>query len=83
MIYEFLEFTSKKFWSNKKNVLYKKSGEERYPEFKLYKMISRLCHDHTPQEQLKRKMFSQFKVARKSLNKKAKIVNIDQMSYMG
>ena len=68
---------------NKKNVLYKKNGEERYPDFKLYKMISRLCHNHTPQQQLKREMFSKFKVTRKSLNKKAKIINIDQISYMG
>ena len=68
---------------NKKNILYKKSGEERYPEFKLYKMIARLCHNHTPQEQLNRTMFSKFKVTRKSLNKKTKVINIDNMSYMG
>ena len=27
-----------------KNILYKKNGEERYPEFKLYKMIARNVH---------------------------------------
>lgn len=30
------------------NVLYKRNHEERYPCFKLYKMISRTVHKHTP-----------------------------------
>uniref|UniRef100_A0A6C0HB55 Protein kinase domain-containing protein n=1 Tax=viral metagenome TaxID=1070528 RepID=A0A6C0HB55_9ZZZZ len=45
---------------NGKNVLYKKNGEERYPNFKLYKMIARTVHHHTPQEQLKFPLFSQY-----------------------
>jgi hypothetical protein len=45
---------------NKKNVLYKKNGEERYPEFKLYKMIARTVHKHTPQGQLEFPFFYQF-----------------------
>lgn len=48
---------------NDKNVLYKKDGEERYPNFKLYKMIARNVHRHTPQEQLKFPYFKQFMVA--------------------
>lgn len=43
-----------------KNVLYKKSGEERYPGFKLYKMIARTVHAHTPQAQLAYPFFNQF-----------------------
>ena len=43
---------------NKKNILYKKNGEERYPNFKLYKMIARTVHKHTPEEQLKNPYFS-------------------------
>ena len=32
-----------------RNILYKKCGEERYPDFKLYKMISRTVHKpYTP-----------------------------------
>ena len=31
------------------HVLYKKNGEERYPDFKLYKMIARTVHNHTPE----------------------------------
>ena len=45
---------------NKRNILYKKNGEERYPNFKLYKMIARTVHKHTPEEQLKRPYFSQY-----------------------
>jgi hypothetical protein len=43
-----------------KNVLYKKNGDERYPEFKLYKMISRTVHNHTPESQLHFPYFKQF-----------------------
>ncbi len=60
-----------------KNVLYKNNGEERYPEFKLYKMISRTVHNHTPQRQLERVMFDKYRVSKKKLNKKTKIINID------
>jgi hypothetical protein len=45
---------------NGKNVMYRRDGEERYPGFKLYKMIARNVHGHTPQEQLKFPIFSQF-----------------------
>ena len=43
-----------------KNVLYKRNGDERYPNFKLYKMIARTVHQHTPEEQLTFPFFSQF-----------------------
>ena len=43
-----------------KNVLYKKNGDERYPNFKLYKMVARTVHNHTPQEQLNHSFFNQF-----------------------
>ena len=39
------------------NMLYKNNGVERYPEFKLYKMIARCVHNHTPQAQLERAEF--------------------------
>jgi hypothetical protein len=47
---------------NNKNVLYKKNGEERYPNFKLYKMIARTVHNHTPENQLSYPFFSQFAI---------------------
>lgn len=45
------------------NMLYKNNGVERYPEFKLYKMIARCVHKHTPQSQLERVEFAQYEVA--------------------
>lgn len=45
---------------NNKNILYKKSGEERYPNFKLYKMIARNVHNHTPEKQLEYSFFNQY-----------------------
>jgi len=68
---------------NFKNILYKKSGEERYPEFKLYKMISRNVHNHTPQKQLERSMFSKFSHGKLGGNKKVKIIDIDSIQYQG
>jgi len=45
---------------NGKNILYKKNGQERYPNFKLYKMIARTVHHHTPEAQLEFYAFKQF-----------------------
>jgi len=45
---------------NGKNVLYKKNGEERYPNFKLYKMIARTVNNHNPISQLEDPYFKQF-----------------------
>lgn len=45
---------------NGKNILYKKNGDERYPNFKLYKMIARNVHCKTPEEQLTVGIFKQF-----------------------
>lgn len=42
------------------NLLYKTNGVERYPEFKLYKMISRCVHNHTPHSQLERPEFDKY-----------------------
>ena len=44
----------------KRNVLYKKNGEERYPDFKLYKMIARTVHAHTPEAQLVKPIFNKY-----------------------
>jgi hypothetical protein len=46
---------------NNKNILYKRNGEERYPQFKLYKMIARNVHNHKPTEQLNKPYFSHYK----------------------
>ena len=59
------------------NVLYKINGQERYPDFKLYKMIARCVHNHTPQAQLDRPEFASFVIDKKKLPKDAFIINID------
>tara|TARA_B100000524_G_scaffold347867_1_gene250767 strand:+ start:272 stop:2011 length:1740 start_codon:yes stop_codon:yes gene_type:complete len=53
---------------NKKNILYKKNGDERYPNFKLYKMIARTVHNHIPEDQLKRKYFKIYESNIKKIN---------------
>jgi hypothetical protein len=66
-----------------KNVLYKRNGDERYPEFKLYKMIARGVHNHTPAAQLARPEFAAFLLPKGKVPKeKASIVqlcNIDTL----
>jgi hypothetical protein len=65
------------------NVLYKNNGVERYPDFKLYKMIARYVHNHTPQAQLERKEFSKYMVSNKNSIKNETIINIDDLpSYI-
>jgi hypothetical protein len=71
---------------NRKNILYKRDGEERYPNFKLYKMIARNVHNHTPVAQLDYPFFGQFALSTKDVKKVGKssaIVDIDGIpSYM-
>jgi hypothetical protein len=43
-----------------KSVLYKPSGQERYPDFKLYKMIARTVNNLVPSEQLKQGIFNKY-----------------------
>ncbi|NDC88912.1 MAG: hypothetical protein EB075_08930 [Bacteroidetes bacterium] len=62
-----------------KSVLYKKNDVERYPRFKLYKMISRIVHRHTPEVAIKDAVFKKYVVTRSTLNKKARIVNVDAL----
>lgn len=65
-----------------RNILYKKNGDERYPDFKLYKMISRTVHNHTPQKQVENPVFNKFIISRKKVGKKVKIVDIDKMPIL-
>lgn len=66
-----------------RNVLYKNNGDERYPEFKLYKMISRSVHNHVPHDQLDHYLFKNYITSRKKINRKIKIINIDNLpSYI-
>jgi hypothetical protein len=59
------------------NLLYKSNGTDRYPDFKLYKMIARHVHNHTPQKQLSRKIFKQFEF--QIINSVSDLINIDDL----
>lgn len=56
-----------------RNVLYKSSGEERYPDFKLYKMIARSVHNHIPSTQILDPLFDQYKITHKKYKKHASL----------
>lgn len=67
-----------------RNVLWKANGDERYPGFKLYKMISRTVSKHTPITQLERPILDRFKCSRKNIRKGTTLMNIDALpSYTG
>ena len=59
------------------NILYKNNGQERYPDFKLYKMIARNVHHHVPYYQLERKEFKKYVVT--SVPNNENIMDIDVM----
>ena len=67
------------------NILYKKNGDERYPNFKLYKMISRLVNDKLPHNQLVNPFFAQFLINTKKSKAKdlVGLINIDLLPYYG
>lgn len=62
-----------------RNILYKTNGEERYPDFKLYKMIARTVHKYTPQSQIELPFFQKYAVGRRRISKKARILNVDKL----
>ena len=61
-----------------KNILYKNNGEERYPEFKLYKMIARNVNNHIPKDQLDNPIFKSFILQKKKIRKQF-VFNIDEL----
>jgi hypothetical protein len=60
------------------NMLYKGNGVDRYPDFKLYKMIARCVHNHTPQAQLERPEFDGYSNFKGEVP--ADVINIDNIS---
>ena len=66
------------------NVLYKNDGSDRYPDFKLYKMIARNVHNHVPKEQLNRPQFKQYISNQKIDNLKdtKMLINIDKINSL-
>jgi hypothetical protein len=64
------------------NVLYKNNGSERYPEFKLYKMIARCVHNHSPSAQLNRPEFSKFVILKNGISKGERVMDIDVLQSL-
>jgi len=65
------------------NILYKTNGSERYPDFKLYKMIARCVHKHAPHMQLDRPEFKSYLISKSDASKTEPIMNIDNIpSYV-
>jgi hypothetical protein len=62
------------------NMLYKNNGVERYPDFKLYKMIARCVHNHTPQAQLDRPEFDAFSKFNGDIKNLEEVINLDKIS---
>ena len=62
------------------NVLYKNNGQDRYPDFKLYKMIARCVHNHTPQAQLERPEFKAYVHCKGSLPND--VIDIDKIPVL-
>ena len=61
-----------------KNILYKKNGQERYSDFKIYKMIARTVNQHTPEMQLQLPYFKTFEVQKNSFTSN-NIIDIDDI----
>jgi len=61
------------------NMLYKNNGLDRYPDFKLYKMIARCVHNHTPQAQLERAEFNAYSKFKGELPTPEQIIDIDKI----
>jgi hypothetical protein len=62
-----------------RNILYKKNGDERYPDFKLYKMIARTVNKHIPQDVLNNAHFDKFIVAKKEIKTNAPLMDLDSI----
>ena len=61
------------------NILYKSNNKERYPGFKLYKMIARNVHNHTPIAQLDSDLFDCLKTIKKHIKRKVKVLDINKI----
>ena len=62
-----------------RNILYKKNGDERYPDFKLYKMIARTSNKHIPAQVLNNPYFDKFIITKKDLKKTTPLMDLDDI----
>jgi hypothetical protein len=64
---------------NGRNMLYRSNGDDKYPGFKLYKMISKIVHGHLPEKQYGHPCFKKFLVDKSDEANDETIVDIDCM----
>ena len=80
---EFQKFIYKLCLDDKgKNILYKRDGDDRYPNFKLYKMIARKVHHCTPEIELDNSFFLKFATSKGKLKKTDIYCDIDMIIQM-
>jgi hypothetical protein len=60
-----------------RNILFKRDGDERYPGFKLYKMIARTSHAHTPEKMLTGHVFDTYLIPMKKGKKQPGLMDVD------
>jgi hypothetical protein len=65
---------------NGRNMLYRSNGDDKYPGFKLYKMISKIVHGHLPEKQYGHPCFNQFIVDNDEETNDESMVDIDCMT---
>jgi hypothetical protein len=66
-----------------RNILFKRNGDERYPGFKLYKMIARTSHEHTPEKMLAGYVFDTYLVSAKKCKKQPRLMDVDAIPDYG
>ena len=60
---------------NGRNMLYRSNGKDKYPGFKLYKMISKIVHNHVPDNQFSHACFEKYILQEKPES----IIDIDEL----
>ena len=70
-----------------RNILYTSEGDERYPEFKLYKMISRTVNNVLPEKEIQKEIFKKYIVNKKSIknnlrDKNVLLLDVDEIPKM-
>lgn len=61
---------------NGQNVLMEPDGKERYPDFDLYKVITAQVHTAIPSQQIKKSLFEDLRIKKKSIPEGAKIYSL-------
>ena len=60
----------------KENVLVTPDGDEKYPDFDLYKIISTSCHNAIPKDQVQKKPFAKFLIQKPKLQAGTKVYTL-------